>query len=45
MKWRFFIAAAMLGTLLVLSAGAPPIPAALGVAFVLLLNLYRARKV
>jgi hypothetical protein len=45
MKWRFFIGAAMLGTLLVLSAGAPPIPVALGVALVLLLNLYRARKV
>jgi hypothetical protein len=45
MKWRFFIGAAILGTMLVLSAGAPPVPVALGVALVLLLNLYNARKV
>jgi hypothetical protein len=45
MKWRFFVGAALLGTILVLSAGAPPFPVALGVAAVLLINLYRARKV
>jgi hypothetical protein len=45
MKWRFFIGAVILGTVLVLSAGAPPIPVAIGIVLVLLLNLYRARKV
>ena len=37
--------ARILGTMLVLPAGATPIPVALGVAFVRLLILYRARKV
>jgi hypothetical protein len=45
MKWRFFIGAAILGTLLVLSAGAPPLAVALGVALVFVFNLYRTRKV
>jgi hypothetical protein len=46
MKCHFFICgAAILMTTLVLSAGAPPTPVAIGIALVLLLNLYRPRKV
>jgi hypothetical protein len=45
MKWRFFIGAAILGAMLVLTAGAPPIPVALGVALALMFTLYKARKV
>jgi hypothetical protein len=45
MKWRFFFGATILGTMLVLSAGAPLVPVALGVTLALLFNLYKARKV
>jgi hypothetical protein len=45
MRWRYFIAAAILGAILLLTAGAPPIPVALGVTLALIFTLYKARKV
>ncbi|MGA3188843.1 MAG: hypothetical protein ABSF22_17195 [Bryobacteraceae bacterium] len=45
MKWRFFIAAALACAVVLLWAGAPPLPIALGVAGALAFNLYQRRKV
>jgi hypothetical protein len=45
MKWRFFIAAALVCAVVLLWAGAPLLPVVLGIAAALAANLYKTRKV